>query len=69
MADFKTWRITNWLEFECSGFDKRNNFSEGSFKPKRNTQVIGVQGRGSPHKFFELKLLVDVIALRSTHLI
>ena len=43
MADFKTQRIRNGLEFECICFNDRKNFSEGSFKPKKDIQIIQVQ--------------------------
>ena len=35
------------LEFECNGFNERNNFSKAFSKPKRGAQVIGVWG--APH--------------------
>ena len=44
MADFETRRIRNGLEFECNGFNDRKNFSKGSFKPKKDIQIIQVQG-------------------------
>ena len=45
----KTWPISKrgeleiGLEFERNGFDDRKNFSKGSFKRKKDTQVIRVQ--------------------------
>ena len=34
------------LEFELKGFAKCYHFSEGSFKPKKDTQVIRVREEG-----------------------
>ena len=33
----KTEELEILLEFERNSFDKHNNFSEGSFKPKKDT--------------------------------
>ena len=46
----KTWPISKrgefeiGLEFECNSFDNHKNFSEGSLKPKKDFQIIQVQG-------------------------
>ena len=45
MADFEMRRnrTEHGLEFERNGFNDHRNYSEGSFKPKKDTQVIRVQ--------------------------
>ena len=35
----KRGELEIWLEFERKGFDEGDNFSEGSFKPKKDAQV------------------------------
>ena len=45
----KTWSISKHgeleigLEFERNGFNDRKTFSEGSFKPKKDIQIIQAQ--------------------------
>ena len=50
MAGFEMRRIRNGLEFERNGFNDRKNFSEGSFKPKKDIQIIQVQGSTASHQ-------------------
>ena len=50
MADFERRELEIGLEFGHVSFDKRKNFSEGSFEPKKYAQVIRVRGR-QPHEF------------------
>ena len=40
MADFERCELEIGLEFGHLSFDKRKNFSEGSFEPKKYAQVI-----------------------------
>ena len=40
MADFECRELEIGLKFGHLSFDKRKNFSEGSFKPKKYAQVI-----------------------------
>ena len=40
MTDFKRAEVEIGLEFEHNGFNERNNFSEGSSKPRRDTHVF-----------------------------
>ena len=42
MADFERRELEIGLKFGHLSFDKRTNFSEGSFKPKKYAQVIRV---------------------------
>ena len=51
MADFERWQFEIGLEFVLWSFAKRNNFSEGSSKPKKDTQVIRVRGAAAPRVF------------------
>ena len=51
MADFECQQLEIGLEFVCWSFAEHNNFSEGSYEPKKYTQVIRVWGR-QPHEFF-----------------
>ena len=44
MADFERRQLEFGLEFVRWSSDERNNFSEGSFKPKKDVQVIRVRG-------------------------
>ena len=57
MADFERRQIEIGLEFVRWSFAEHNNFSEGSFKPKKDAQVIRVRGAAAP-RVFELELLV-----------
>ena len=50
MADFERRHFEIGLEFVCGSFAERNNFSEGSSKPKNDAKVIQVRGRQS-HEF------------------
>ena len=50
MADFERRRLEIELEFVRWSFAGRNNFSEGSFKTKKDAQVIRVRG-AQPHEF------------------
>ena len=59
MADFECQQLEIQLEFvRCSSVE-RNNFSEGSSKPKKGAQVIRVWGR-QPHEFFNSNYLFSV---------
>ena len=51
MADFERHELEIGLEFGHLSFDKRKNFSEGSFEPQKYAQVIQVQGGASPTSF------------------
>ena len=42
MADFERRELEIGLKFGHLSSDKRKNFSEGSFKPKKYAQVIRV---------------------------
>ena len=44
MADFECRQFEIGLEFVLWSFAKRNNFSEGSSKPKKDAQVIQMRG-------------------------
>ena len=57
MADFERRQLEFGLEFVRWSSDERNNFREGSSKPKKDVQVIRVQGAAAP-RVFELELLV-----------
>ena len=59
MADFERRQLEFGLEFVRWSFDERNNFSEGSSKPKKDVQVIRVRGAAAP-QVFELELLVNI---------
>ena len=56
MADFERGQFEIGLEFVCWSFAERNNFSEGSFEPTKDAQVIWVRGR-QPHEFFNSNYL------------
>ena len=58
MADFERRQFEIGLEFVRRSSDERNNFSQGSSKPKKDVQVIQVRGAAAP-RVFELKLLVS----------
>ena len=45
MADFERRQFEIGPEFVRLSFAERNNFSEGSFEPKKDAQVIRVRGR------------------------
>ena len=51
MADFERRELEIGLKFGHLSFDKRKNFSEGSFKPKKYAQVIQVRGAAAPRVF------------------
>ena len=51
MADFERRELEIGLEFGHLSFDKRKNFSEGSFEPKKYAQVIRVRGAAAPRVF------------------
>ena len=57
MADFKRRQFEIGLEFVRWSFAERNNFSEGSFEPKKYAQVIRVRGQ-QPHEFFNSNYLL-----------
>ena len=57
MADFERRQLEIGLEFVRFSFAERNNFSEGSSEPKKDLQVIRVQGAAAP-RVFELESLV-----------
>ena len=57
MTNFKRRELEIGLEFGRLSFAKRNNFSEGSSKPKKYAQVIRVWGAAAP-QVFKLELLV-----------
>ena len=59
MADFERWQFEIGLEFVLWSFAECNNFSEGSSKPEKDTQVIRVWGR-QPHEFFNSNYLFDL---------
>ena len=50
MTDFERQQLEIGLEFMLWSFAEHNNFSEGSFEPKEDVQVIQVRGR-QPHEF------------------
>ena len=52
MADFERRELEIGLELGHISFDKRKNFSEGSFEPKKTAQVIRVRGGGGSPKCF-----------------
>ena len=58
MADFERRELEIWLEFGHLSFDKRKNFSEGSFEPKKYVQVIRVRGAAAPRVFNSNYLLL-----------
>ena len=65
MADFERRRLEIELEFVHRSFAGCNNFSEGSFKTKKDAQVIRVRGAAAPRVFnsnylFELVTFGDV---------
>ena len=51
MADFERRELEIGLEFRHLSFDKRKNFSEGSFEPKKYAQVIRVWGAAVPRRY------------------
>ena len=51
MADFERREFEIGLEFVLWSFAERNNFSEGSSKPKKDAQVIRVRGAAAPRVF------------------
>ena len=59
MADFERRQFEIELEFMRWSFAERNNFSEGSSKPRKDAQVIRVRGAAAP-RVFELELLVQL---------
>ena len=59
MADFERRQLEFRLEFMRWSSDERNNFSEGSSKPKKDVQVLRVRGAAAP-RVFELELLVSL---------
>ena len=57
MADFKRRQLEFGLEFVRWSFEaEHNNLSEGSSEPKKDLQVIRVQGR-QPHEFLNSNYL------------
>ena len=57
MADFERRQLEIQLEFVHWSSAERNNFNEGSSKPKKGAQVIWVRGVAAP-QVFSLELLV-----------
>ena len=52
MADFERQQLLEiGLEFMHWSFAERNNFSEGSYEPKKDAQVIRVRGAVAPRVF------------------
>ena len=51
MANFERRQFEIGLKFVCWSFTKSNNFSEGSYEPKKDVQVIRVQGAAAPRGF------------------
>ena len=51
MADFERWQLEIGLEFVRWSFAERKNFSEGSYEPNKNAQVIRVRGAAAPRVF------------------
>ena len=51
MADFERRQLEIGLEFVRGSFAERNNFSKGSFKPKKYAQVFRVRGAAAPWVF------------------
>ena len=51
MADFECREVEIGLKFGHLSFDKRKNFSKGSFKPTKYAQVIRVRGAAAPRVF------------------
>ena len=51
MADFERRQFEIGLEFVRWSFPERNNFSEGSSEPMKDTQVIGILGAAAPRVF------------------
>ena len=56
MADFERRQFEIGLEFVRCSSTERNNFSEGSSKPKKDAQVIQVRGQ-QPHEFLNSNYL------------
>ena len=57
MADFKRQQLEIQLDFVRGSYDKRNTFSKGFSKPKKDAQVIRVWEGGSPTSFFNSNYL------------
>ena len=51
MADFEYWQLEIGLELVHWSFAERKNFSEGSYEPKKDAQVIRVRGAAAPWVF------------------
>ena len=51
MADFERRQLEIPLEFVRWSSDECDNFSEGSSEPKKDAQVIRVQGAAAPRVF------------------
>ena len=51
MADFKHRQLEIGLEFVRWSFAECNSFSEGSYEPKKDAQVIRVRGAAAPRVF------------------
>ena len=58
-SDYDRRQLEIGLEFVRWSFDKRNNFSEGSSEPVKDTQVIQVWGVGNPTSFFKSNYLFN----------
>ena len=57
MADFERRQFEIGLESVHRSFAERNNFSEGSYEPKKDAQVIRVRGAAAPRVFFNSSYL------------
>ena len=57
MADFEPRQFEIGLKFVRWSFAERNNFSEGSFEPNKDAQVIRVRVSAAT-RVFELELLI-----------
>ena len=55
------------LEFEHNGFAKCNDFSEDSFKPKKDTHVIRVweEGHNSNYPVLVFTVLRSILKIKS----
>ena len=51
MANFEAIKLEIGLKFEHNDIVERNNFSEGSYKPNKDTQPIRVRGGNSTIEF------------------
>ena len=58
MADFECRELEIGLKFGHLSFDKRKNFSEGSFKPTKYAQVIRVRGENYLFETIILQILL-----------